>query len=623
MNEQIIKKITAWINEEILSQKAGSSLLYWLTDTKFIKFRDNLKTLIDSNMTSELEDSFGSLITFGTGGIRGLMGLGPNRVNTVTIGMAAQALAEHLIYKATTPRRANSRELSSSLSVILAWDTRRDSFLFAKQTACVLVANNIAVKLFDGYRSTPALSFAIRDLQASAGVMISASHNPPDYNGFKVYGPQGGQIIYPLDKDLSKRMGKVTEVNQFKYEIAIKRGLVQHIETNIDNRYTNVLSELSFNNTRDIRIVYTPLHGVGMTSVAVAFQKLGYKDIHYVKEQLVHDPSFSTLEKGIANPEIPITFQIAIIKAASIGADSLVASDPDADRIGCALPLKSKGWAAPLKNLVLNGHQIGVLLCYYILLSKKKAGTLPPKGLFCKTVVTSDLSAIIAQSFGMEILNDLPVGFKHISEAIEKIRPGTTFVFGMEESHGYLADSRIRDKEAGTGILLAEYAALLKKSNLSLLDKLNEIYQIYGYFNELQKSVYLPGTQGLNKISLIMEGLRSKPPTVIGGYPVFKMIDRQNAKSRDLRSGVITSLPGQKVNILIFTFSESDYTRVIVRPSGTEPTIKYYVTATTIDKHLSKRTKPTRRMIDEISEKILTGFIAFCEELSDTENCSD
>ena len=191
MNEQIIKKITAWINEEILSQKAGSSLLYWLTDTKFIKFRDNLKTLIDSNMTSELEDSFGSLITFGTGGIRGLMGLGPNRVNTVTIGMAAQALAEHLIYKATTPRRANSRELSSSLSVILAWDTRRDSFLFAKQTACVLVANNIAVKLFDGYRSTPALSFAIRDLQASAGVMISASHNPPDYNGFKVYGPQG------------------------------------------------------------------------------------------------------------------------------------------------------------------------------------------------------------------------------------------------------------------------------------------------------------------------------------------------------------------------------------------------------------------------------------------------
>ncbi len=470
----------------------------------------------------------------------------------------------------------------------------------------MLAANGVPVLIFDGYRSTPALSFAVRELGAAAGVMISASHNPPGDNGFKVYGPDGGQIVAPLDTRITAEMQRVTKVRRTGYGDAVERGLIRTVDQGLDARYIAVLADLSLSGARDVRIVYTPLHGVGMTSMAAAMEKLGYQDVHCVDEQMKPDGAFPTLAGGIANPERPEAFILGIGKAAETGADLVLASDPDADRVGCALPLPERGWEALPEDLALNGHQIGALLCHYILSRKRAAGTLPDRGLFCKTAVTSDLAALIARSHGLEVVDDLPVGFKHIGAAIERMPPDMTFVFGTEESHGYLADARIRDKEAATGILLAEYAALAKQDNRTLRDELNDIYRTYGYFREVQRSVALPGPEGSRRIEGIMGDLRAAPPKFIGGRAVYRVIDRQRGQALDPRTNTTTDVPGDRVNILIFTFSEAGHTRVIVRPSGTEPTIKFYASASSIDR------EETPESIDSLAESMLAAISELC-----------
>ena len=551
------------------------------------------------------------------------MGPGPNRFNTVTLGRAAQGLARYLGGTDVGGEPAGGepasggpgRRYSLSLgkrtglrAVVVAWDTRRNSEAFAKETAGVLAANGIPVLIFDGFRSTPALSFAVRELGAAAGVMISASHNPPEDNGFKVYGPDGGQVVAPHDEGITGEMRRVGEIRRIPFEEGIERGLIQPIDPRVDARYVNVLAELSLDDARDVRVVYTPLHGVGMTSVGAALEKLGYRDVHYVTEQVAPDGAFPTLEGGIANPEKPAAFRLGIRMAAETGADLVLASDPDADRIGCALPLPDRGWEAVEKDLVLNGHQIGALLCHYTLSRKQAAGKLPERGLFCKTAVTSDLAALIARSYGLDVVEDLPVGFKHVGAEIERMPEGTTFVFGTEESHGYLADARIRDKEAATGILLAEFAARSARYNRSLRDELDDLYRAYGYFREIQRSVALHGVEGARRIDGIMADLRAAPPVRIGGHYVCRVIDRLSGRIRDLRTGTVGAVPGERVNILVFTFSEAGHTRVIVRPSGTEPTIKYYVSASTCD------IDGARGSIDSLAESVLDAMIEWSEE---------
>ena len=623
MSEQIISKITGWTDDGVLSRNVGDVLFQWLTNAEFAAFRTEIRALVDAENTDELEDAFGSDIAFGTGGIRGRMGPGPNRFNTRTVGVAAQGLAQYVAGSdgidvgSSSDDRAQTETGGGDRAVVVAWDTRHNSESFAKETARVLAANDIPVKIFDGYRSTPALSFAVRDLRAAAGVMISASHNPPGDNGFKVYGSDGGQVVAPQDEDIIREMRRVTEIRRVDYEDAFRRDLIQTIGKDLDDRYIGVLTEMTLVDARDVRVVYTPLHGVGMTSVAAALENLGYKDVHYVDEQVAPDGAFPTLDQGIANPEKPAAFRLGIRKAAETGADLVLASDPDADRIGCALPLPDRGWSAPPEVLALNGHQVGVLLCHYILSRKQSAGTLPARGLFCKTLVTSDLAAIIARSYGLEVKDDLPVGFKHVGAAIERMPPDMTFVFGTEESHGYLADARIRDKEAATGILLAEYAALVKMDNRTLRDELDDIYRIYGYFREVQRSVALPGSEGARKIADIMAALRAAPPKRIGGYAVCRMIDRHNGQALDLRAGTTSRVGGDRVNILVFTFSESGHTRVIVRPSGTEPTIKYYVSAATLDQYdrASDVTERDWPAVDRTAEVILTAMVDMCGKM--------
>ena len=623
MGDPYIQQIKDWIDEVILSRYACDALVQWLTDAEFAAFHGEIRTLVDDGDTGELEDAFGSDIAFGTGGIRGRMGPGPNRFNTRTVSVAAQGLARYIAgaedddrtegrYRRGPGGRRGRNKRSPGgragrRAVVVAWDTRRNSALFAKETACVLAANGVPVHIFDGCRSTPALSFAVRELEAAAGVMISASHNPPGDNGFKVYGPDGGQVVAPRDDDITGEMRRVTGIRRIDYEEGVRRGLIEVIGKDLDERYIAVLAELTLAGARDIRLVYTPLHGVGMTSVAAALERLGYRDVLYVEEQIAPDDAFSTLEDGIANPEKPSVFRLGIRKAAETGADLVLASDPDADRIGCALPLPDRGWEAAPEELVLNGHQIGVLLCHYILRRKQAAGTLPPRGLFCKTAVTSDLAAIIARSYGLEIVDDLPVGFKHVGAAIDRMPADMTFVFGTEESHGYLADARIRDKEAATGILLAEYAARAKLDNRTLRDELDGIYRTYGYFREVQRSVALPGAEGTRRIEDIMAALRTAPPEHIGGRAVCHVIDRLSGQARDLRTGTAGPVAGERVNILVFTLSEAGHTRVIVRPSGTEPTIKYYVSASTRDMD------GTRESIDSLAESVLDATIEWCE----------
>ena len=473
----------------------------------------------------------------------------------------------------------------------------------------MLAANGVPVLIFDGYRSTPALSFAVRELGAAAGVVISASHNPPEDNGFKVYGPDGGQVVAPHDEGMTGEIRRVGEIRRIPFDEGIERGLIRTIDPQVDARYVTVLTDLSLDGARDVRVVYTPLHGVGMTSVAKALEQLGYRDVHYVDEQVAPDGAFPTLDGGIANPEKPSAFRLGIRKAAETEADLVLASDPDADRVGCALPLPDRGWEAAPEDLVLNGHQIGALLCHYILSRKQAEGTLPARGLFCKTAVTSDLAALIARSHGLEVVDDLPVGFKHVGAEIERMPAGTSFVFGTEESHGYLADARIRDKEAATGILLAEYAALVKRENRTLRDELDGIYRTYGYFREVQRSVALPGAEGARRIEGIMAALRAKPPRRIGGLTVCRMIDRLSGRAGDLRTGTAGPVAGERVNILVFTFSEAGHTRVIVRPSGTEPTIKYYVSSSTRD------IDGNRGSIGSLAKSVLDATIELCERM--------
>ena len=626
MSEHLVPKINAWIGDGTLSRTAGEAVVRWLDDPACDAIADEIHALVDAGNTGELEDAFVTSITFGTGGMRGRMGPGPNRFNTITVGRAAQGLARYVHRGAGWEGRHN-RSLGgrTGAAVVVAWDTRRNSALFAKETARVLAANGVPVLIFDGYRSTPALSFAVRELGAAAGVVISASHNPPEDNGFKVYGPDGGQVVAPHDEGITGEMRRVGEIRRIPFDEGIERGLIRTIDPEVDARYIAVLADLSLDGARDIRLVYTPLHGVGMTSVAAALKKLGYRDVHYVAEQVAADGAFPSLEGGIANPEKPSAFRLGIRKAAESGADLVLASDPDADRIGCALPLPYRGWEAAAEDLVLNGHQIGALLCHYILSRKQAAGMAPSRGLFCKTAVTSDLAALIALSYGLEVVDDLPVGFKYVGAEIERMPVDTTFVFGTEESHGYLADTRIRDKEAATGILLAEYAARAKQYNRTLRDELDDIYRTYGYFSEVQRSVALPGTEGARRIEDIMAALRASPPERIGGRAVCRMIDRMSGQAHDLRTGTTGPVAGERVNILVFTFSEAGHTRVIVRPSGTEPTIKYYVSASSVDlggtrvstrdlcESASGDTERGWKAVDRLAESILDAMIEWCE----------
>jgi phosphoglucomutase/phosphomannomutase len=368
---------------------------------------------------------------------------------------------------------------------------------------------------------------------------------------------------------------------------------------------------------RDVRIVFSPLHGVGATSIVPALSALGFGHVTIIHEQNDFDGNFPTMSGGIANPEDPNTMALAIETARLAGADIVMASDPDADRLGCALPLPEKGWDADPADLALNGNQIGVLLCHHLLSRLKDAGRLPAGGgVFVKTIVTTDLSAAIARSFGVTVVDNLLVGFKYIAEIIGGLDDPNSFLFGTEESHGYLATSAVRDKDAASAaMILADCAAAKKAGGSSIRDYLDEIYRTFGYYREIQKSVTREGASGSRDIQKIMQSLRERPPTDIAGRCVSRVIDRQNGTSTNPATGNIEPVEGETGNVLVFALTDAGHTRVTARPSGTEPKIKYYVSATSQDLTdlASDDLEQTKRLVDQAAQDILDGIVEIAE----------
>lgn len=515
-----------------------------------------------------LEDCFYKNLEFGTGGMRGEIGPGPNRMNTYTVRKAAEGLAHYI---------KEFGEEAKSRGVVIAFDSRHKSPEFAKEAALTLGNHGIQTYLFRDLRPTPELSFAVRYLYAFAGIVITASHNPPEYNGFKVYGPDGGQLPpEPANKLIDK-------VNGIEDELRIEVGNEQDLKAKqlfkiigeeIDQIYNKQLQQIIVNpetikeNAQELKIVFTPLHGTANNPVRRALETAGFTNVSVVKEQELPDPNFSTVPSP--NPEEHAAFALAIKEGEQMGADLLLATDPDADRVGIATKDDTGNY------VVLTGNQTGALMLDYLLSQKKQLGLLPDNGVVLKTIVTSELGRTIANQYNMETIDTL-TGFKFIGEKIKQYEQSgeKQFLFGYEESYGYLIGDFVRDKDAIQACLLAaELGAYYKSRGMSLYDGLIEVFEKYGYYQEGLESITLKGKAGLEKIQAILSHFRRNPPTQIGGMRVTIVEDYLKRERMDLmkKETLALTLPSSDVIKYIL----ADGTWICMRPSGTEPKMKFY-----------------------------------------------
>ncbi len=498
-----------------------------------------------------LEDAFYKNLEFGTGGLRGIMGPGTNRMNRYTVGMATQGLANYI----------NAR-VEGDKSVCISFDSRNNSKLFAKISAEVLSNNGIRVWLFDNIRPTPELSYAIRLKKATAGIMITASHHPKEYNGYKVFWSDGGQITAPVDKDIVDEVAKISDPGEVRFEPDGPIGGIDVMGHDVDEAYLRDILSLTLSpgarerHADDIKIVYTPLHGCGVRLMPEALQRLGFKHIYHVPEQDISDGDFPTVASP--NPEEPAALKMALEKADKVGADIVLATDPDADRLGVAVR-DDEG------NMVrLNGNQTAAVLTYYILTRWKELGKLDGRQYCVKTIVTTELIADICKHFGVACYNVL-TGFKYIAEIVKKNEGQGEFICGGEESYGFNVGEFVRDKCAQvSGAMVAECAAWAADQGLTFYGLLQQVYKEFGYRLESMVYIVRKGKSGAEEIARIMSDYRMSPPETIAGAPVCKVIDY--------------SLPAQtglpKSNVLQFFNTEGAV--VSVRPSGTEPKIKFY-----------------------------------------------
>ncbi|MBQ7222592.1 MAG: phospho-sugar mutase [Bacteroidales bacterium] len=520
----------------------------WLSDSFDEETRAAVRKMIDDK-SELLEDAFYRNLEFGTGGLRGIMGTGTNRMNKYTVGMATQGLANYL----------NECFSGKEISVVISYDSRNNSRFFAEITAGVLQENGIKVYLFDDIRPTPELSFAIRYLGCNAGVMITASHNPKEYNGYKVFWEDGAQIIAPHDKNIIGEVNKIDSPEKVLFSTGKISPIV--VGKEIDDAFINSITSLTLTNDavgrhNDMGIVYTPLHGTGIKTIPAALAKLGFKNVYHVEEQDVSDGNFPTVASP--NPEEPTAMKMAMEKADKVGADIVLASDPDADRVGLAV--RNNDGILQL----LTGNQIASILVSYMLTRWQEKGKLTGKEYIVKTIVTTELISAIAYKYNVLVYNVL-TGFKYIAEVVRHNEGKMTFICGGEESNGFNAGEYVRDKDAAvTCCLIAECAAWLADSGTTLYSYLEELYKEYGCYREKLVSVVRKGKDGVEQIQAIMAGLRQNPPKELAGSGVYRVVDYLYPEK--------TGLP--KSDVLQF-FSD-DHSTVSVRPSGTEPKIKFY-----------------------------------------------
>ncbi len=553
----------------------------WLGSGFDEETRSRVRNLLD-NDEKELVESFYRDLEFGTGGLRGIMGAGTNRMNIYTVGMATQGLSNYI--------RKQFGD-SSEIGVVVGHDSRNNSRLFAETASEIFTANGFRVYLFDSLRPTPELSFAIRELGAQSGIVITASHNPKEYNGYKVYWNDGGQIIEPHDRNIIDEVQKINSPGQIRSDG--DKSLIVTIGKNIDDVYTDRITSLSVNpeiiaRQKDLRIVYTPIHGSGVKLVPMALRKLGFTHISGIPEQDVTDGNFPTVKSP--NPEEPAAMEMAIAKAREIDADLVMATDPDADRVGIAV----KDLEGEIR--LLNGNQTASLLIYYLLKAWSEKGKLQGREFICKTIVTTDLLNEMADKSGVEHF-DVLTGFKYIADIIKKNEGTMQFIGGGEESYGYLLGDFVRDKDAVMSCaMIAEVTAWAKDQGKSLFDILIDIYLEFGFYKESLISVVRKGKEGLEEINRMMDNYRKNPPVSLGGSRLVRISDYQSSMSYDQISGneTMTGLPTSNV----LQFFLEDGTKISIRPSGTEPKIKFYFS---VNEKLTNREDYNRtdRMLNE------------------------
>ncbi len=573
--EEALTSLSRAETEGTISGAAVANIRRWLTEPPFVRYRPLLLDEIEGQRWRALDDAFFAVLEFGTGGRRGKMyPVGTNVLNERTIAESARGLADYVL-----SRRAAA---DGRPRCVIARDTRHRSPEFAELCARVLAAAGFEVFLFDAPRSTPLLSFAVRYLGCDAGIMITASHNPPSDNGFKCYGRSGGQVIPPDDKGIIDCVAAVSdrEIPDKPLEQALADGSIVWAGEEIDQAYiASVLSE-SVSHARDLSIVYTPLHGVGESSVGAILKAAGFSSVHVLESQRAPDGDFPNVPGHVSNPENPATLAAAIIDARDRGADLVLASDPDADRIGVGLPTTAdpKGpWTT------LDGNQIGVLLAAFVMKQTADQGKLRDDHYLVTTLVSTQMASALARREGIRTEDDLLVGFKWIARRIDETGPAG-FLFGFEESHGYLKGHDVRDKDAGVASLLfAELAATVKDRKQSVLEYLDDLFIDVGHYGERLVTKTYEGREGVLKIARLMDALRSRPPRTIGGLAVSEVRDYETGEVRRLAQDgppTVSPLAGPNSNLLFFQ-TEREGTRFAARPSGTEPKIKFYLFART------------------------------------------
>lgn len=573
--KKYMEKYEEWLDNPVIDEESKKELL---------SIKEN---------EAEIEDRFYKDLEFGTAGLRGVIGIGTNRMNKYTVTKATQGLANYII-----------KNCGQNRGVAIAYDSRRMSKEFSEETALCLNANGIKTYRFEDVRPTPELSFAVRKLGCISGIVITASHNPPEYNGYKVYWEDGAQIVEPIDKDIINEVGNIKDFSTIKTmnkEEAVSQGLYNTIGKEIDDNYIAELKKLIVNQKaikemqNEIKIVYTPLHGTGGMLVERILREIGFENVYVVKEQEKPDGRFPTV--SYPNPEDPKAFELAMKLAKEVDADIVLANDPDADRLGMyAKDSKTEEY------IQFNGNMTGNLIAEYILSQKKENGALPENGAIIKTIVSSNMTEAIANEYGVKLFATL-TGFKNIAKIIRRFEEDKSYecLYSYEESYGCIIGTHARDKDGIVAVMtLCEAAAYYKMQGMTLWDQMQEMYKKYGYYKEKQMSITLKGVEGAQEIKTMMENMRNNPEKEIAGLKVISFGDYQKQEiTHENGAREATGLP--KSNVLYFELEKNAW--VCVRPSGTEPKIKFYMgvcenSAEVADKMLAKLEVEVKQMAE-------------------------
>jgi phosphoglucomutase len=568
--------------DAVINQKVTT----WLNGAFDDETKAQIQALQQSN-GDELADAFYRNLEFGTGGLRGLMGVGTNRMNKYTVGMATQGYANYL--KKSFP--------DQQVKVAIAHDSRNNSRFFAETVAKVFAGNDIKAYLFENLRPTPELSFAIRYLGCQGGVVCTASHNPKEYNGYKAYWNDGGQLVPPHDKAVIAEVEKIESVSDVKWEGGDEN--IEIIGKEIDEAYIAMVKSLSvypeiIQQQKDLKIVYTPIHGTGITLVPQVLQAYGFENVAIVEEQATPDGNFPTVSSP--NPEERDAMRIGLEQAKALDADILLGTDPDADRVGIGIKNSAGEW------VLMNGNQTALLAFNYIMESRREKGIAQPNDMVVKTIVTTDLIDKLGAAYSVKCYNVL-TGFKWIAELIKEKEGTENYIIGGEESYGLMVGSKLRDKDAVSAVaILCEMAAYEKSKGRTLFDKLLELYVQHGYYLEHLISITKKGRDGQQQIAEMMERFRAQPPATLDGVKVSQLLDYEQREKRDLATGAVSQIELPKSNVLQFILE--DGSKISARPSGTEPKIKFYFSVNAPLQHKEAFEATQQRLRDKIDRII-------------------